>query len=1380
MDISVYKLIHSKFIVSSERNVPLLLNSASGHNIRALGKATVKMFINNRPYNTEFVLTSGFKFNILIGSDFIYKNNIKFDFANNTMLLDNKVICLKPKSELSNISLLHVTSTQRVEPYSVAHIEVRSKKINNPDSVGINDKMYIITPVNTHKLFYDQPGVVSPSVAVNYNHERIYQIPVINNTGIRHTVSSRTVLGTLELIKNNSIKQSMDVCNIDDFVDTNLHAHVDNNMEELNIGDEISAEQQIELHDLLKVYEDLFARSDRNLTRTNVMQAHLDTGDSMPIKQRPYRNPLALESKLNEQIEEMLQSGIVSHSSSPWSSPVVMVPKRDGTQRVCIDYRRLNQTLRNDSFPLPRIDDLFAILGKAKYFSCLDLKSGYHQIEIVPEDREKTAFCTRTQLLEFNRLPFGLSCGPSLFQRLMSIVLKGIEGKYALAYLDDIMIFSESFEEHIEHLKDVFERLRDANLVLNKKKCHFIKEKIEYLGHIISRDGIQPNPEKVRAIQTLDPPTTVRGVRSYLGMVGYFRQYIQGFSELARPLTRLTKKHVKFEWTEIEQNSFEVLRQKLIEAPILGYPDLNRPYSLYTDASDYAIGGILTQDFEEGERVIQYVSHQLTPNRLHYATIEKEAYAVIYCITKLKQYVLGADVTVYTDHQPLKSLFTAEMKNTRIQRWAILIDEYKIKIKYRRGIHNQRADMLSRIKIKPTAEEIEESKNILAIEEQVSEDNKILSYEDVKFDENVNITDLQNQDVFCKQIISDLKNDKHTQDYVLHDNVLYHIAKLIRFETEPILQLVIPHFLQKLVIEGYHSAIIGGGHVGLEKTYQKIRCKYFWQNCYKDVVEYVFKCEVCQMRNMRRQRAELCNSENPQSPLECVGIDTCGPFATSQNGNNYLVTMVDWYSSWPEAYPIPNKESDTIAKVIMEQFIPRYGCPRRLVSDRGTEYVNSAIDLLSTSMKIKRKVTTPYHPQGNSRTERFHRFLNDIIAKGLQGRMHDEWEQIVPMALFAVRTSVNDSSRFTPYLLMHGRDPIFPLDSLLTPRRRYYGEEYVPTMLQRLHIAFLHVSVNTKSARESYQAQANKRANQRKFLEGDPVYLHDPVVKIGQTKKFRSPWKPYYRIVEMVTPVTAVIRNQQSGNSRIAHVNNLRYAHVDDKWDGIQDPGEFPKQVTTKLLKPSRIQPSRATKLMTRSGDHFTDYDSESSSDDDSIFETLKPLTVLPTSTGNTNIAINVQTTESDDNKIQNPPIVEANRYNLRSRTVGPPSQDSMLAQANTDVSHGTSEDDESKMSTDRRDSSATVIYDPDELMQELKVREKRPREDSDSEPESLPSKRAHTDVDENVEEVIADADMIDIDDQIMFADEFINQDVVNQMWINQTQNSESESELSN
>ncbi len=1277
LNLSVFKTIPRKHIIhySKNKNTDLKLNSASGHSIKSVGRTTIVMFIKGSSYKVDFILTEGFKFDILLGIDFVYTQKAKLDFLENTMLIRNRIICLKNKQDIKQCSILESTSLQYIRPYSITHVQLRPRNKVNSRGRGT----HIITPLNNTLLFHEQSGIQAASIVVNVKGSTQYVLPIVNNTGVRYRLNNKIAVAFIEPVTNKSIisfninyNNNTTDCNSSDLKHSNFKNHNENKtstdsskafdgvdsskafdsvdsskvfntkrdanrldnrqkfihlnkfdylnsentcnckiftsphsnqqcerrlninnvnapdtviqVEQFNIGLDPNDEKYQVLHNLLVENEKLFVNDIRKLTQTNILQATFNTGTSQPIKQRPYKNPLALQAEIDRQIIEMLEADIIRPSSSPYSSPMIVIPKKDGTHRCVIDYRRLNQSLVKDSYPLPRIEDIFATLGTAKYFSTLDLKSGYHQISVHPNDREKTAFCTRTGLYEFQVLPFGISSAPAIFQRMIAKVLHGIEGKFSMAYLDDILIYSETFELHLEHIKEVFARIKNANLSLNKKKCHFVKSEIEYLGHIVTAEGIKPNPEKVRAIQTLEPPTTVKGIRSFIGMVGYYRSYVPQFSAISRPLTKLTHKNAKFVWDDDAQKAFDYLKTKLTEAPILGYPDVTKPYSLYTDASDYSIGAILTQDTAEGEKVIQYISHQLAPNRLHYPIVEKECYAIIYSLLKLRQYLLGADVTVYTDHAPLKSLFTAEMKNTRIQRWAILLDEYQVKIKYRQGKHNLRADMLSRIRIKPTKQELEEADNIMAIEDPpLREQVRIPMYDDVDFDGDFNMKAQQAADKHCKHIIIQLKNndnEKVSNEYVLQDKLLYHIGKINRFETEPILQLVIPVQLKHIVLEGYHSAM-GSGHVGLEKNYQKIRSKYFWLHCYKDVVDYVTKCEVCQRRMLRRQQAELQDNINPKYPMECVGIDTVGPFITSENGNHYIVTVVDWYSAWVEAYPVPNKEANTIAKVLMEHFIPQHGCPRVLISDRGSEYVNAAIDLLATKMKIKRNITTPYHPAGNAKTERCHRFINDIIAKGLQDRMHTEWEDMLPAALFAMRTCVNDSTKYTPYMLLYGRDPVLPLDTLLAPRRRYYGEDYVPTMLQRLHAAFVHVADNTKQAREDIKRQADKRAHQREFLAGDPVYLHDPVIRHGQMKKFSSPWRPYFRIVEMLTPVTALIRCQKTGKSKTVHVNNLRYANLHKEWDfdgsteGSDDTAEV---VNARRIPAQRIQPHRRVK----------------------------------------------------------------------------------------------------------------------------------------------------------------------------------------------------------
>ena len=446
-------------------------------------------------------------------------------------------------------------------------------------------------------------------------------------------------------------------------------------------------------------FQHIFATAEDPIGLCTEGKCTIETNYHSPIRQRPYRMPLAKRYLVEEQIKEMLQAGVIRPSTSPWASPITLVPKKSGNEmRFCVDYRKVNNISNKDSYPLPLIQDIFDSMGGAKIFSTLDLKAGYWQIPMQENDIEKTAFVCEAGLYEFQRMPFGLTSAPSQFQRIMNKILAGYIGKFVFVYLDDIVIYSRSPEEHARHLRLVLRRIENAGLKLNPKKCDFCKKSVELLGYIVSDQGIAPQPEKTEAIVQLPPPIDVKGVRSFLGMTGYYRQCIPEYAKYAAPLVYLTKKHARFQWGSEQQAGFEYLKKALTAEPIMAYPNTNKAYKLYTDACNYAVGAILVQEDDEGiERVIHYIPHQLNDMEQKWATIEKEAYAVIYALQKLRTYLWGSDFTIYTDHKPLKSLFLQEVQNTRIQRWAVLKAEFGADIKYRPGKCHVRADMLSRI-----------------------------------------------------------------------------------------------------------------------------------------------------------------------------------------------------------------------------------------------------------------------------------------------------------------------------------------------------------------------------------------------------------------------------------------------------------------------------------------------------------------------------------------------------------------------------------------------------------------------------------------------------------------------------------------------------------
>jgi hypothetical protein len=369
-----------------------------------------------------------------------------------------------------------------------------------------------------------------------------------------------------------------------------------------------------------------------------------------PIKKNAYRTSPKENEFIKSEIDEMLKQDLIKPSTSPWSFPVVVVKKKNGKFRLCVNYKALNDVTKKDNYPLPRVDDIFDSLKGAKWFITLDLASGYWQIKVRTEDQEKTAFITKFGLFEFKVMPFGLCNAPATFQRIMNKILGTSIEKYVMVYLDDVIIYSHTFEEHLKHLEEVLNRIRKANLHLKAEKCYFGANELQFLGHVVGEDGVKPDPEKVEKIKDYPIPRNIRELRGVLGLFSYYRRFIENFSKIAAPLNELLKKEVEYNWTDKQQQAFEALKEKLITAPIVQYPDFEKPFFLYTDASTIGIGSVLAQKSEKGEHVIAYASRTLTPAEKNYGVSELECLAVVWSIKYFRHYLCGSQFTIITSN----------------------------------------------------------------------------------------------------------------------------------------------------------------------------------------------------------------------------------------------------------------------------------------------------------------------------------------------------------------------------------------------------------------------------------------------------------------------------------------------------------------------------------------------------------------------------------------------------------------------------------------------------------------------------------------------------------------------------------------------------------
>lgn len=468
-------------------------------------------------------------------------------------------------------------------------------------------------------------------------------------------------------------------------------------IEQLLRLDHLNAEERNKLIKVCNEFHQVFQQPNQPLSATTQTEHIIRTVDEEPVYTKSYRFPQIHKKEVEKQITKMLNEGIIRNSISPWSSPIWIVPKKQdasGLQkwRIVIDYRKLNNKTKQERFPIPNIDELLDKLGKAQYFTTLDLASGFHQISMHPDSIEKTAFSTDHGHFEFLRMPFGLKNAPATFQRMINEVLKDYINQICLVYMDDVIIFSTTLDEHIVNLRKILKAFNNHNLKVQLDKSEFLKKETEFLGHIVSAEGIEPNPRKIDAIMKFPIPKTHKQIKSFLGMVGFYRKFINNLAKITKPLTVCLKKGKKVEHTEEFLKAFETCKLLLCNDPILIRPDFDKIFTLTTDASQFAIGAVLSQD----NKPVCYASRTLNPSEINYSVTEKELLAVIWAVRYFRPYIFGRHFKIHTDHKPLKWLENVKEPNSRLVRWKLLLSEYDYEIDYIKGKENSVADALSR------------------------------------------------------------------------------------------------------------------------------------------------------------------------------------------------------------------------------------------------------------------------------------------------------------------------------------------------------------------------------------------------------------------------------------------------------------------------------------------------------------------------------------------------------------------------------------------------------------------------------------------------------------------------------------------------------------
>ena len=1082
-----------------------VLKVANGKYVHPAGTCVARITINNRTQPFEFVVLTECSHNVILGWDFLQASQAIIDCGRSELQIEEVVPPDTRNTEFSG--KLFVVDNVTIPPLTMRRVAVTNTDDWLNCEVLVDSKKFI----RLTKEIYIPAAIISITggqgeIWITNCHEQSQLIP------------KGMCIGTAEPIQDGELN----VINEDPCPAISTDNTLEETNVELPIGPGLTKEQRQRVLGILRQFSGAFTpQQGKSQTKRPTIKHRINTGDHPPISQRSYRVSPAERRIIREEVEKMLRDDIIQPSESPWSSPVVLVKKKDGTWRFCVDYRRLNRITKKDVYPLPRIDNTLDCLKGATYFSTMDMQTGYWQIEVDEADREKTAFITPDGLYEFKVMPFGLCNAPATFERMMDNLLRHLKWTTCLCYLDDIVVFSKTFEEHLSRLSTVLKCVQAAGLRLNPKKCLFVAKEIKILGHLVNGDGVRPDPDKVRAVTEFPTPQHIRDVRSFLGLCSYYRRFIKGFCNKARPLQELLQGDAKFYWDETKERAFRALKEALTSAPVLALYDENAETELHTDASGYGIGAVLVQVQEGAEKVIAYASRVLSKSEINYSTTEKECLAVIWAINKFRPYLFGKPFTVVTDHHSLCWLTSLKDPSGRLARWALRLQEYDVTVVFKNGRKHKDADCLSR--------------NPLVEHNSINEISALTELDDV--------TAEQREDPTLLKMIEALEKGEPTNgEFQLINGTLY---KSNYDPLGPKWLLVVPAHLQPAILKYFHDAPISG-HLGFVKTLDRIRRRYYWKGLYRSVKHYVSHCKECQRRKHVPQLppGHLVPIPPAAAPFHRVGIDLLGRFPKSTTGNRWIIVCTDYLTRYAVTKPVPTAEAPEIAKFLVEDIILKHGAPRVMISDRGKVFQSKLVSEVMSRCNIVHRMTTAYHPQTNGLTERFNKTLADMLSMYVDVEQKD-WDTILPVVTFAYNTARQDTTGFTPFFLLHGREAETTMDTLFPFQPDDTQDDYVKQLITRVEEARQLARIRTLDAQEKDRQRYNDKHRPVVYSPGDLVWIFTPVRKVGLSEKLLKRYFGPYRVIRRLSDVTYEVEDYEPSSKRqkrrdIVHVLRMK------------------------------------------------------------------------------------------------------------------------------------------------------------------------------------------------------------------------------------------------
>ena len=1151
------------------------VKNVNGIDINVYGHANISIKLGKNEYFHQ-VIVCDISPDGILGQDFMLEHVKKIDYEKYMLHTETGQISCWLGGNSSMTCRVIAEETTYLPANSSAWISVKI-----PSQEHMETKTAFVEPIESQSA-YLLPGVIKTGVS-----EESRNLNVVNGSEDCVTIYPNTTLGNCISVRDDPI-QIMS-CNTQTLLEQPSCGELPEYLNDLFTRSSVHLDEneQNQLKSLLIKYQSVFAKSSDDLGFSDRVEHHIDTMGAEPIKEHVRRLPLAKREIEREEVPKMLQKGVIEPSISPWSSNIVLVTKKDGSTRFCVDYRKLNAVTKKDSYPLPDIRQCLDALADSAWFSCMDINAGYWQIGVKPEDREKTAFATSMGLYQFVKMPFGLVAAPSDFCRLMGDIFRDIQWIECLIYMDDIIVPAKTIDETLVRLEHVFQRLQQANLKLKPSKCVFMQKSVKFLGHEVSALGINTDKDKIKAVQEWPVPRTVKQVRSFVGLAAYYKRFIASFGEICKPLYQLCEKNRQFLWSLDCQHAFETLKDKLTTAPILAYPVMGKDFILDTDASQFTVGAVLSQEHDGKERVIAYMSKTMNKSELQYCTTRKELLAVITALKHFHIYLIGQKVRLRTDNSAVSWIRTLKNPTGQVFRWLQYIETYDLSVTHRPGRSHGNSDALSRIPCKVCQRQtqneskdtndhnpdlhneetmsinmttVELSRAVTRGQQQSDASAQLKSSQFLLEDwEPSNIRQNQLSDPLVSPIMVAVESQSRPEWKDISDTTSYTKTLWRQWDRLSIIsgmlyrkwvsddlretkyQLIVPETLQLDVLSNYHD-IPSAGHLGSEKMLSRIQEHFYWP-AMKDKIELYCKlCDICQSRKPSKLTKAPLGQDPVSEPMEKVTIDVLGPLPVSHRSNRHILVITDCFTKWTEAIAMPDQEAATIATTFVNNFITRYGVPLLLLSDGSTNFDSKLFREVCKFLQIEKVKTSVMRPQANGVTERFNRTLATMLTMYCTQDQKD-WDLYLPQVMMAYRSSVHSSTGQSPNKMVYGREIMLPMAAVIgQPKGENPGtvEDYVKNLQVKLQQVHQLARTNLKKTANYRKKHYDIKSSKRVLASGQAVWLYEPSKRPGVCAKLTPKWKGPALVLQKLDDLTYLVKMKSNTPAKIYHIDRLR------------------------------------------------------------------------------------------------------------------------------------------------------------------------------------------------------------------------------------------------